>query len=101
MADDPDTFAELKVIETKVGRLAMLFSLCYYKQTIVISEGGVRNPHFAVEYGTSASASPCWLPRWLCSLPLVLCLPIGLHGTAPLTQDVVGEHQLKLLVRRE
>ena len=53
LADDPDTFAELKVKETKIGRLAMFFSSCYYKQAIVISEGGVENPHFTDRYSAS------------------------------------------------
>ena len=53
LADDPDTFPELKVNETENGRLAMFFSLCYYKQAIVISEGGVENPHFTARFSTS------------------------------------------------
>ena len=46
LTDEPDTFAKLKDIETKISRLAMFFSSCYYKQAIVISEGGVDNPPF-------------------------------------------------------
>ena len=44
LTDEPDTFAKLKDIKNKISRLAMFFSLCYYKQAIVISEGGVENP---------------------------------------------------------
>ena len=53
LADDPDNFAELKVNETEIGRLTMFFSSCYYKQAIVISEGGVENPNFTARYSTS------------------------------------------------
>ena len=53
LTDDPDTFAELKVKETKISRLAMFFSSCYYKQAIVISEGGVENPRLTDRDGTS------------------------------------------------
>ena len=53
LADDPDTFAELKVHQTEIGRLAMFFSSCYYNQAFVISEGGVEIPHFTARYSTS------------------------------------------------
>ena len=91
LADDPDTFAELKVNETKIGHLAMFSLLCYYMQAIVFGEGGVENSHISERYSTRRSMpSPAGYPRgyahclWLCVSHLGFMAPRPMvWGTSP------------------
>ena len=52
LADNPDTFGELRVNETKS------FLSCYYMQAIVIYEGGVQYSHISERYSTSGPCLP-------------------------------------------
>ena len=76
LADDPDTFAELKVKEIKTGCLAVFFTFGYYVQTTATGEGPVESwaPHIAEPLAVNGMASA--------NVALLAPFPVATFATA-------------------
>ena len=76
LADDPDTFAELKVKEIETGCLAVFFTFGYYVQATATGEGPVESwaPHIADPFAVNGMASA--------NVALLAPFPVATFATA-------------------